>query len=162
MMFHERPTLDSQRVSTPFYNPETNTEVTEHRLPHWHQDQTYCFITWRMGDSLPQSKLKVWRAVRNQWLTHNPKPWSEEQHQEYKETFHKTIDKWLDAGSGSCALMKAGVRDIMIEALHYRDRRDYQLLSYVIMPNHVHVLLCLHSDKDLSKMMKSLKGYTAR
>ena len=32
-------------------------EVCYHGLPHWHQDKKLQFVTFRLADSLPQSKL---------------------------------------------------------------------------------------------------------
>ena len=55
----------------------------------------------------------------------------------------------------------------MKEAIHYRDMKVYDLISFCIMPNHVH-LLCtpLVKEKDrfysLTEILHSLKRHTAR
>ena len=45
--------------------------------------------------------------------------------------------------------------------LHFNDER-YQLASFAIMPNHVHVLFRPFEDHALASTLKSWKGFTAR
>ena len=40
--------------------------------------------------------------------------------------------------------------------------KRYQLLSYVVMPNHVHVLLTLEAGEPLSEMVRGWKGVSSR
>jgi putative transposase len=72
------------------------------------------------------------------------------------------------------SLVRAGVSqpeiaDIVKEALQYRDRKVFDLHTFSIMSNHVHVVFELlsrsecHSDLlPLNKIMQSLKRHTAR
>ncbi len=145
-----------------YYKPNHEVSVTANHLPHWHQDETLCFITWRMGDSLPKSKLDAWAAKRKAWLQAHPKPWTEDQQQEHHEFFHRTIDQWLDAGAGSCILAQSRCRHIVTEALFHRDGQQFTLIAFVIMPNHVHLLIKLDHSEQLPKIMQSLKRHTAR
>ena len=41
-------------------------------LPHWRQEGTTYFVTFRTADSLPQEKMKQWLAERKTWLLQNP------------------------------------------------------------------------------------------
>ena len=47
-----------------------------------------------------------------------------------------------------------------MEAIHYRDLRSYQLHAFVVMPNHVHLLMT--PLERASKVMQPLKRFTAR
>ena len=58
-----------------FFNPNGEINETTHRLPHWQQEETFVFVTWRLGDSLPKAKLKQWKETRDIWLSHYSKPW---------------------------------------------------------------------------------------
>jgi len=52
--------------------------------------------------------------------------------------------------------------DILLEAVLYGKRQQwYYLLSFVIMPDHAHILL-IPEDKNISECMKSIKGFSAR
>ncbi|WP_158278699.1 transposase [Rhodohalobacter mucosus] len=92
------------------------------------------------------------------------------------ELFFKKYESLLDSQStGPHWLKKKSIAAIVMEALHFRDRKEYDLYAYCIMSNHVHIVF-----KDLSpyqlnpipekekekafpvtKIMHSLKSYTA-
>src|SRR5260370_19186756 len=50
---------------------------------------------------------------------------------------------------------------MVVDAIHYRDRhlQHYRVHSYVVMPNHVHLLMT--ALVAVSKVMQSLKRFTA-
>ena len=50
----------------------------------------------------------------------------------------------------------------MVEAWQYFDRIRYDLVAYVVMPNHVHVLIKTYASFALSKVIQSWKTFTAR
>jgi REP element-mobilizing transposase RayT len=73
------------------------------------------------------------------------------------------MDRLLDnASTGPRYLRRPGVAGLVIDAIHYRDRisGDYDLHSFVVMANHVHLLIT--PRVDVSKMVQSLKRFTAR
>jgi putative transposase len=49
--------------------------------------------------------------------------------------------------------------EILIETLfHYRDRKDYSLHEFVVMPDHLHLLLTPSPTTSLEKVMQFIKG----
>jgi type I restriction enzyme R subunit len=48
------------------------------------------------------------------------------------------------------------------EALRHFDGERYELASFMVMPNHVHVLFRPLGDHVLADILKSWKGFTAR
>jgi putative transposase len=42
--------------------------------------------------------------------------------------------------------------------LKYRDAGEFELHEYVVMPNHIHVLLSLNDDQRLSRVIQLIKG----
>lgn len=53
--------------------------------------------------------------------------------------------------------------EIFVQNLdHYRGKFAYKLFGFVIMPDHFHLLLLPKVQDKLSRIMMSLKGYTAR
>ncbi|MGB0258972.1 MAG: transposase [Coraliomargarita sp.] len=145
-----------------FYNPWTKTEVSKRNLPHWHQNEALYFVTFRLADSIPQNKLKQWRAERHEWLHAHPEPWSDKVLEEYEERFPKKFQKWLDAGHGCCCLKEESSAQILRNALLYFNGERYKLDDWVIMPNHVHALLHLKANETLPKVLHSLKSFTAK
>jgi putative transposase len=51
------------------------------------------------------------------------------------------------------------VADICVEALlHYRDKREYLLHEFVLMPDHLHLLLTPGENSSLERAMQLIKG----
>ncbi len=145
-----------------FFDPYSSVNPREHRLPHWHQPGVYCSVTWRMGDSLPREVLDEWTAERNAWLRAHPEPWTEATELEYFDRFSRRMDKWLDAGKGSCPFRDPSLARIVGDTLQHFDGQHFELVSYVVMPNHVHVLFRPLGDHTVGDIVKSWKSFSAR
>ena len=129
-------------------------------LPHWHQDGVMQFVTFRLNDSLPQSKLNEFKEEKKQWLELHPKPWTESEYLDYDDIFSK-IDEWIDAGYGECLLKYQEVQDIIEKTLLHWDEERYVLYDYILMPNHIHMLMIPGSRYVLKEILHSIKSYTA-
>ena len=130
-------------------------------LPHWHQDNKVQFVTFRLADSLPQKKLDELSAYKEEWLAEHPEPWDEQTLEAYNREVMKTVDRWLDQSYGECLLRHEDVRQIVIDALLLYHEKRYILHHFVIMPNHVHLLLSPIGDDEVTKSIGSVKQYTA-
>ena len=145
--------------SGPFFNSYAETLVTKNHLPHWQQGHVWCFVTWRLADSLPKAKLDQWNTERSDWLKQHPEPWDEEAETAYHEKFSRQIDEWLDQGGGSCVLRDLANASIVAEAMRHFDGERYEIASFVVMPNHVHVLFRPLGGHVLADIVKSWKGF---
>jgi type I restriction enzyme R subunit len=145
-----------------FFAPNEPIAYLDGNLPHWRQDGVTYYVTFRTGDSIPQEKLRRWTAERDVWLQQNPEPHSPEQKKEYWKLFPKRIHDWLDAGYGECLLKDPSLRKIVVEALlHFAEDR-YLLREWVVMPNHVHIIVTPLGDHQLSDILHSWKSFTAK
>ena len=144
-----------------YFNPYLEMSQTEANLPHWRQDSVTYFVTFRLADSVPQSKLSVWKLERDRWLSENPKPHDDRQNSEYDELFSARIEKWMDAGEGGCALRNPKCARIVEGALRYFDGERYDLGEYVVAANHVHALVSPGLGDELSDIIHSWKSYSA-
>ncbi len=131
-------------------------------LPHWHQEGKVQFVTFRLADSLPQSVVDETKKVIATFRELNPEPWSAETMQRYRNLVRKGTEKFLDRGYGSCILARKEIRDIVSSALHYYDGTRYDLIAYVVMPNHVHVIICPYEGQKASEIFHDIKGFSAR
>jgi putative transposase len=63
-----------------FQGLDPNKPVTMYmrHLPHWRQDGATYFVTYRLGDSLPQEKLDELRQFKQEWEKQHPPPRSHE------------------------------------------------------------------------------------
>ncbi|MEN3943295.1 transposase [Prosthecobacter sp. SYSU 5D2] len=144
-----------------FFNPFEDIKVTRNHLPHWQQPGVPYFITFRMADSLPVGMLEELEAERLLWQQNHPPPLSPDEEAEYHKRFSARVDQWLDQGHGSCVLRQTCYRLKIEESLKFFDGQRYEMLSYVIMPNHVHGLLMIHPDWSLEKVIFTWKRRTA-
>jgi len=150
-------------TSSPYLNPDK--EIQKHTtfdLPHWQQEGKLIFVTWRLADSLPQAKLDEWRIERETWIADHPEPWDSTTESQYHERFSKSIDAWLDAGSGECILKNPEISKIVSDALLHFDGERYLMDSFVVMPNHVHALFRLAPEIKLEDIIQSWKSFTAK
>ena len=160
----ERTQGEAGKMPAPHFKPlNKEAEIHKHRrrLPHWEQDGCTYFVTFRLADAIPQEKLKAWQEQKEIWLKHHPQPWSEKTAGEYEERFVEGLQKWLDAGYGSCALQAEAVRTIVENALRHFDGQRYALDEFVIMPNHVHLLVQPMAGFSLSSMLHSWKSFSS-
>ena len=118
-------------------------------LPHRDELHLLQSITFRLADSLPQSKLRQLEEIVAALPT--------DQQANRKRV---QIESWLDAGMGSCALRNPNVAAMVQTALLRFDGERYRLLAWCIMPNHVHVLI--QPLVPLAGIVQSWKSFTGR
>jgi hypothetical protein len=100
------------------------------RLPHWHPDiseATFLFVTWRLSGSIPRTRLSPPASAQ---LSAGRR--------------FLALDREVDqAALGPVWLRDPRVAGVVAQAFHHGERgRDfYQLRAWVIMPNHVHLVL---------------------
>jgi putative transposase len=147
-------------------------------LPHWRQDGATYFVTFRLADSLPKSKLCELEAIKREFAsTHkvrradcrsvqqdrrSPLPHGPNENWEtYARSLAVKIETWLDEGMGACWLARPELAKVVVDALHYFDNDQYELDCYVVMPNHIHCLLRPLRPEDLP-LEKVLQGRKLR
>jgi len=110
-------------------------------LPHLNLDNHYQFITFRTHDSTDPFLKKL----AAQKINNRKKQMSIDDHLD-----HSNIGCYLN---GSC-------QNYLAEYIKDKDSELFELVAFCIMPNHVHILCkpLVH----LSKMMKQIKGVTAK
>src|ERR1700738_3308063 len=89
-----------------FFNPYANIRFTANRLPHWQQEGTVYFVTFRLADAVPRRLRDEWENERQGWLRVHSEPWSNDTELEYHKRFSSAMEQWLDAGHGSCVLRR--------------------------------------------------------
>jgi len=144
-----------------FFDPHASVAKLSGNLPHWRQVGATYFVTFQTADSLPQDKLEQWTRERTAWLQQHPEPHTAAQRHEYHELFTQRLQAWLDAGYGTCCLARSGVQHVVEQALQHFDGDRYRLDAFVVMPNHVHVLVTPLGEHRLSEIIHSLKSFSA-
>jgi len=148
-----------------FFSPYNEIEIYRGNLPHWQQKNVWYFITFRLADSIPEHAKEKIKAEREMWLKkHKDKDLSllsKEEKIEYFRLFTKRIEELLDSGYGECILKDSKVSKIVADALLHFNNERYILDEWVIMPNHVHVLVKPIGNYSITDILHSWKSYTA-
>ena len=127
-------------------------------LPHWRQENCTYFVTYRLADALPAGVIREFEYERDQWLLHrgiDPKrllaesfDWkktvgklSKNDQRLYERTMATKLNKYLDAGHGCCVLKRPDLAEIVANSLKHFHGDRVLTGDFVVMPNHVHVLM---------------------
>ena len=143
-------------------------------LPHCDQPGLIQFITFRLWDSMPASRRSEWEhllaiAAR----TNAPRssagarsiasPDNEaraEAHQDAAREQRIKLENYLDCGLGECFLRDPRIAALMETALRFHHGARFDLLAWVVMPNHVHALIKV-GDTPLSDIIQNWKSIVA-
>ncbi|MFN0141693.1 MAG: REP-associated tyrosine transposase, partial [Pyrinomonadaceae bacterium] len=118
-------------------------------LPHFDGVATQ-FVTFRLADSLPQNVLRrLNEELENEDLSDN------------SDEYRQRVEDYLDKGIGSCILKNAEIAEIVEATLKHEHDKSCRLISWVIMPNHVHILLYPLQGHSLSNILKSIKSVSS-
>ena len=112
-------------------------------LPHFDEGAVVQAITFRLADSLPREaylKIASLDAAKR----------------------GKSIEAHMDLGRGSCILRQPDNARIVQDVLQHFDGERYRLLAWVVMPNHVHVVMEQMTGHRLGDVVRSWKNYSAR
>lgn len=140
-----------------FFDPNQPIDITARKLPHWNQNNKLYFVTFRLADAMPAEVMLEYKDRLTDVENSFPMPRTKVQQAEVDKIKHNTLEKYLDAGHGSCILRESRLRESLVKTLEHNEGVDYDLAAYVIMPNHVHLLLSTISDKTIQSIMSSIK-----
>ncbi len=143
------------------FDSEAPVAIYGRYLPHWRQEGCTYFVTFRLADSIPAQKLRQWEQEHETWWREHPEPHTPEQKAEYHERFTERFHQWLDAGHGSCWLRRPELSAVVEDALRHFDGQRYTLGHFVVMPNHVHVLVRPVQGHLLKEVLHSWKSFSA-
>lgn len=146
---------------THYLNKDERIEQWIHNLSHWEQEGRIQFVTFRLADSLPQVKLAELREELNKFESQHPKPWDDKTRNEFLKSKNKKIEYWLEQGYGECVLKRSNVRQILTNAINHVDGHKCLILGYVIMPNHVHMLMLTLPGYKNSKVLGGIRQYSS-
>ena len=95
-------------------------------LPHCDYPGLVQFVTFRLEDSMPASRRGEWEHFLKI--------------EDVRERRMK-LEEYLDRGVGGCVLRQLSVAQSVEDTLLHGHGSVYELLSWCVMPNHVHTLV---------------------
>ena len=159
----------SKKLPSPPYNPglrdvverkrcsssSTDTDIAKRGFAGWnergylpHRDSPGLtqFVTFRLNDSLPLEKRGEWEALL-----------AIEDNRERR----KKLETYLDKGLGACDLKNPQIAEAVERTFRFFQGMRYELLAWVVMPNHAHVLFKVGSTA-MAQVVKGWKSVSAR
>lgn len=132
-------------------------------LPHWESDGGCYFVTFRLADSLPSAVAQAMRAER-QLLANSAtgRDLLEVEQRRAHKLSSRRVETLLDEGDGLCAMRNPTVANIVANAIRFWKDKRYRLFAWVVMPNHVHVVMKVFPGEKLAAIVHSWKSFTAR
>ncbi|MGD8807561.1 MAG: transposase [Chloroflexota bacterium] len=141
-------------------------------LPHIQPPGASLFVTFRLAGSLPASVQAILQAeIEEQEDALQDIPDATERARRQYEAQKQHFGRWdaaLDVEpSGPHWLKEPRVAQLVADSIHHLDGSLYDLDSFCIMSNHVHMLFTPVQEDNgayygLARIMHSLKGYTAK
>lgn len=119
------------------------TTFYRRRLPHLQVGERPIFLTWRLHASLPHHRVFPAESPAGRAFV--------------------AMDRLLDgATAGPLHLRRPEIASVAVDAIRYgQDHLNYyRLHAYVVMANHIHLLLT--PQVDVAKITHSLKRFIAR
>ncbi|HVT81088.1 MAG TPA: transposase [Phycisphaerae bacterium] len=86
---------------------------------------------------------------------------TDQEQERLADLFSERIDGYLDRGEGACHLQRPDVGDMVCGALTYYHTVRYDIHTWCVMPNHVHLLFTPLGSHTLASIMNNLKSFTA-
>jgi len=115
-------------------------------LPHYDAPNVTKFVTLRLHNSMPASRRSEWEALL---------------HLEDDRERRKQLEAYLDRGIGECWPRQSAIAELAENAIRFFDGKRYQLQAWVIMPNHIHLLVDVWQT-PLTQLIKSWKQFIGR
>ncbi len=146
-------------------------------LPHYIVEGYAYFITTRLAKSLPNEIIKMMKDEYKNKLTDisaiKNTETKREEYNKLKWTYFQKFDIALHKFNKSPHYLKnVEIAQIIKDALHYKDKKEWELITYTIMSNHIHMIILPNFEKirkgsnyadkyPLGKILGSFKKYTA-
>ena len=95
-------------------------------LPHFDAPGVTQFVTFQLCDAFPVKRHAEFEAILKE---------------PDDSVKRRKLEAWLDRGHGECWLGRHDVAALVESILLETDGRDYRLQAWVVMPNHVHLVV---------------------
>jgi REP element-mobilizing transposase RayT len=136
-------------------------------LPHCDLPGLVQFVTFRLWDSMPASRKGEWEHLLAV-STRSDAPRSGTQGNVTQVGARSIasreqrikLEEYLDRGLGECFLREPRVAALVEKVIRFHHGQRFELLAWVVMPNHVHVLVQV-GQTPLTRIVQNWKSIAA-
>lgn len=115
-------------------------------LPHFDAPGVSQMVTFMLADSFPVQRRIEWQPILDE---------------PDDSAKRRKLESWLDRGHGECWFARTEMARAVENMLREGDGVDFELQAWVIMPNHVHLVVDVWTQ-PLARLVKKWKGRSAR
>ena len=157
-----------------FFDRQAESLVSKRNMPHIDMPGHLTFVTFRLADSMPRDIVEQWHHELVVWFQEHglggrtieevfkADDVDELLKNELRRFKNRRWHGHLDDCHGACVLRSKQTRNLVEESfLHFEGDR-YDLERFVIMPNHVHLLLQMRPGFPLRKQLTETMRYSGR
>jgi REP element-mobilizing transposase RayT len=123
------------------------------RLPHLYYSEGIYFVTYRLKGSISPGELEsIQRIIKDSKAGKK------------KIRIFKKYDSLIEDPNDNIKYLRdPKIAEICKHSLHYINGKDYKLICYCIMPNHIHVVFELvNQKKSIGDIMGAIKRNSAK
>jgi len=166
--------MSSGDIEWGFYQADEHWDNSIRRLPHREQAGAITFVTFRLLDSMPKPIVTKWHQEIENWLSeHHLSGMTVEQvfasttvasnlKRELRKFKNRCWHNKLDDCHGDCVLKHRPCREEVSKSLLHFAGQRYDVDRFVVMPNHVHVLIQMRHGYGLRKQFREIQRFSAR
>ncbi len=156
-----------------FLDWQADSYLTRRDRPHIGQS-ALTFITFRLFDSMPKEVIQQWHDDQHAWLLQNGYRnldidqafqrgvLPENLRRQFLKMRNQGWQQSLDQAHGECWLRDPSCARIVADSLLKFDCDRYFIERFVIMPNHVHVLVQMRNNWRLQEQCTGWLRFTGR
>jgi putative transposase len=124
-------------------------------LPHLYYNEGIYFVTFRLHGSIHPDELKKLKLSFSK---------TESVSKEEQQNIFIRYDSLLDKPQNKIQYLSQNeILKICKSALRFYDGKEYKLICYCIMPNHIHIVFeLLSEERNVGDLIGSIKKFIAR
>ncbi len=108
----------------------------------WDPKRQFYFVTMHLRDALPDHLREEWVEEHERVQTMvSSGSLSDADRVQFGRMLEQWLDKFLDAGEGAALFLDDSMAKLVDECLRQFDAARYRLHAWVVMPNHIHVVV---------------------
>jgi REP element-mobilizing transposase RayT len=127
------------------------------RLPHWEVVDGRYFVTLHLAGAIPeqgQQRIHALAAQLDRLSQHDV----EGRLRVHRRVFAE-MEAWLDRAEQVRHLRQPEIAQIMMEAIAFREQRQWHMFEFVVMPTHLHLFFEI-VNRGLKPVLEQFKRWT--
>lgn len=127
-------------------------------MPHWQVENGRYFVTIHLHGAVPEVAHQRIRELSAEFRRSDVdcKDNSDHQYLELSRRIFLEMERWLDRSPAVAHFRHAPLAEMIVESIEHRQhRRIWEMLSFVVMPSHLHLFFELNNDLLLKRILKS-------